>query len=124
MVLQLAPRQNLSRLDKHIKSVETAIKHPKACKVCGGDAYSVCGVCGVPLHFIPTKGKHAGKMCFFDYHDDAFFGLARDDSKMNNAKKSKWAYPTVSKKKENLKNGLILKKSLNTIQVILGKLMI
>ena len=72
---------NLSRLDKHIKSVETALKHPKACKVCGGDAYSMCNICGVPLHFIPTKGKHAGKMCFFDYHDDAFFGLAREDSK-------------------------------------------
>ena len=29
---------DLSRLDKHIKSVETSLKHPKACKVCGGDA--------------------------------------------------------------------------------------
>ena len=94
---------NLSRLDKHIKSVETSLKHPKACKVCGGDAYSVCNVCGVPLHFIPTKGKHAGKMCFFDYHDDAFFGLARDDTKLSNAKKSDWAYPSMSKRKENAK---------------------
>jgi len=94
---------NLSRLDKHIKSVETALKHPKACKVCGGDAYSVCNICGVPLHFIPTKGKHAGKMCFFDYHDDAFFGLAREDSKLSNAKKSEWAYPSISRKKENAK---------------------
>ena len=25
---------NFSRLEKHIKSVETALKHPKACKVC------------------------------------------------------------------------------------------
>ena len=94
---------NLCRLDKHIKSAETALKHHKACKVCGGDAYSVCEVCGVPLHFIPTKGKHVGKMCFFDYHDDSFFGLARKDSKLSNTKKSDWTYPSVSKKKENLK---------------------
>ena len=39
-----------------------------------------------------------------------FFGLAREDSKMNKSKKSEWAYPTVSKKKENLENGEILKK--------------
>ena len=103
---------NLSRLDKHIKSVETALKHPKACKVCGGEAYSICGICGVPLHFIPSKGKHAGKMCFFDYHDDAFFGLAREDSKMNKSKKSEWAYPTVSKKKENLKKWRNIEKTL------------
>ena len=94
---------NLSRLDRHIKSVETALKHPKACRVCGGDAYSICGVCGVPLHFIPTKGKHIGKMCFFDYHDDAFFGLAREDTKLTNARKSDWTYPSIAKKKGNAK---------------------
>ena len=55
---------NLPRLDKHIKSVETGLKHPKACRVCGGDTYSICRVCGVPLHFIPSKGQHTGKMCF------------------------------------------------------------
>ena len=49
-------------------------------------------------------------MCFIDYHDDAFSGLVRDDSKINNAKKSEWTYPIVSKKKENPKNGTILKK--------------
>lgn len=31
---------DLSRLDKHIRSAKTSLKHPKACKVCGGDAYS------------------------------------------------------------------------------------
>ena len=42
-------------------------------------------------------------MCFFDYHDNAIFGLARDDSKITYTKKSEWIYPIVSKKKENLK---------------------
>ena len=49
------------------------------------------------------KGKHAGKMCFFDYHDNAFFGLAREDTKLSNAKKSDWAYPSISKRKEKKK---------------------
>ena len=52
-------------------------------------------------------------MCFFDYHGNAFFfGLTRDDSKMNNTKKSEWAYPTVSKKKENLKKWRNIEKTL------------
>ena len=91
---------NLSRLDRHIKSIETGLKHPKACRVCGDDCYSICAVCGVPLHFIPSKGKNIGKMCFFYYHDDCFFGLAREDSKISNVKKSDWAYPSLSKKRE------------------------
>ena len=68
---------NLSRLDIHIKSVETALKDPKACKVCGGGGYSICGVCGVPLHFIPTKGKHAGKLCFLIITMTLFFIRSR-----------------------------------------------
>jgi len=94
---------DLSRLDKHLKSVETSLKHPKTCRVCGGDAYSICGLCGVPLHFMPSKGKNANKTCFIDYHDDCFFGLAREDNKVSNTKKSDWVYPTVAKKKENSK---------------------
>ena len=58
---------NLMRLNKHLKSVETLLKHPKSCKVCGGDAYSECKICGVFLHTMPAKGKNAGKTCFFYY---------------------------------------------------------
>ena len=58
---------DLSRLDRHRKSVETSLKHPKACRVCGGDAYSIC-LYGVPLLFIPSKGRHVSKIYFIDYH--------------------------------------------------------
>ena len=92
---------DLSRLKKHIKSAKHSIKHPKKCKVCGGDAYSMCGICGVFLHYSPMKGKYAGKNCFHDYHDDGFFGLARDDDGISNVKKSEWKYPTVAKEKSN-----------------------
>ena len=62
--------------------------------------YSTCGVCGVPLHYMPAKGKHEGMTCFFDYHSDIFFGLACDDTKVNKTKKYEWVYPTVAKKKK------------------------
>ena len=47
-----------------------------------------------------AKGKHAGMTCFFYCHSDTFFGLARDDTKVNKTKKSVWVYPTVAKKKD------------------------
>ena len=61
----------------------------------------MCGICGVFLHYSPMKGKYAGKNCFHDYHDDGFFGLARDDDGISNVKKSEWKYPTVAKEKSN-----------------------
>ena len=36
---------------------------------------------------------------FFYYHDDAFFGLARNDGRISDVKKSKWTYPTQAKRK-------------------------
>ena len=56
--------ENLSRLNKHLRSVETSLKHPKACEVCRGDAYSECKICEVFLHTMPVKGKNAGKTFF------------------------------------------------------------
>ena len=61
------------------------------------------GICGVYLHFSPMKGPHVGKQCFHDYHDDGFFGLARCDVAIFNAKKSEWMKPTVAKEKANSK---------------------
>ena len=57
---------DLTRLKKHIKSSKHSLKHPKVCKVCGVDAYSMCQLCGVYLHFNPAKEKHAGNV-FQDY---------------------------------------------------------
>ena len=94
---------NLQQLKKHIKSTKHSIKHPKICVVCGGPAYSMCTICGVYLHFNPKKGEHAGKMCFHDYHDDLYFGLARCDHKINDNKKNEWSNPSRAKERENEK---------------------
>ena len=43
---------DLSRLNKHIKSVENGQNHRKTCVVCGEMAYSVCKLCGnKAMHF-------------------------------------------------------------------------
>ena len=95
---------DLSRLKAHIKSCKHALKHPKACKVCGEDAYSMCVKCGVYLYFNPAKGKNKGKNCFHDYHDDCLFGLVRSDNRIGGFKKSEWTYPLHAKTKQNMKN--------------------
>ena len=56
---------DLSRFDKHLKYVKTSLKHPKACQVCGGDAYFTCDIIyGVPVYFIPSREKHANTNMF------------------------------------------------------------
>ena len=75
------------------------MKHPKNFQACGGPSYSMCTICGVYLHYNPTKGLHAGKNCFHDYHDDYFFGLARCDHKFEDKKKSYWASPLRAKER-------------------------
>ena len=93
---------DLSRLKIHMDSVETGRKHPKTCVVCGDPTYSVCVLCGGKgLHYFPQKGKSAGRDCFIDYHNEAFFGLALDDSELINKRKKEWGPASITKRKHN-----------------------
>ena len=83
---------SISWLQKDISSVKHSLKHTKTFKVCGGSAYLVCGTCGVVLYFLPYKGYHKCKQCFFDYHDNNLFGIARDDTNIFGVKKYNWVY--------------------------------
>ena len=47
------------------------------------------------------RGQSAGRTCFFDYHNDAFFGLARADAGLSKTKNKDWNYPSLPKKREN-----------------------
>ena len=71
---------NLNNLGVRLEKVITRIKHPKLCVVCDLNAYSRCGIYDEAIHFMPAKGPCIGKKCFFDYHNDAFFGLTKNDS--------------------------------------------
>ena len=92
---------DLSRLNKHLNSVETGRQHGKMCVVCGDILYSFCNLCGKKaMHFFPQKGKCSGKDCFVDYHNEVFFGLALDDAKLVNKRKSDWTPPNITKRKK------------------------
>jgi hypothetical protein len=92
---------DLANLQRHIVAVKTGNKHPKNCKVCGEPCYSECTLCQSPLHFISQRGSGAGKQCFFQWHDEAFFGLCRDDCALTKKRKSEWEFPSLSKQREN-----------------------
>ena len=93
---------DLSRLKKHLDSVETGRKHGKTCVVCGEIAYSFFRLCGNnAMHFFPQKGKCSLKDCFVDYHNDVFLGLALDDAKLVNKRKSNWTPPNITKRKNH-----------------------
>jgi hypothetical protein len=95
---------DLSLLKKHIEAVATGRKHPKICVVCGEQAYSVCTLCNnKAMHYFPQKGVNAGTSCFIDYHNDSFFGLAYDDIKLVNKRKSEWTPPNLTKQRNNKK---------------------
>jgi hypothetical protein len=95
---------DLSLLKKHIDGVSTGRKHPKICVVCGEQAYSVCTLCNnKAMHYFPQKGVNAGRSCFIDYHNDSFFGLAYDDIKLLNKRKSEWAPANLTKQRNNKK---------------------
>jgi hypothetical protein len=94
---------DLSLLNHHLKSVQTGNKHPRNCKVCGKKAYSLCTVCGEAMHVMPNKGEVAGATCFFDYHNDAFFGMAQCDVSIAGTSKKDWNQPSASALRENKK---------------------
>ena len=68
----------------------------------------MCGICkdpkgkSIPLHLMPQKGKAAGQMCFYHYHNDHMFGLGKNDmSTVLNGVKSEWEAPTPTDVRQN-----------------------
>ena len=56
---------------------------------------------------MPTKRKKIPAQFFFDYYEDAFWGLAFDDDWVSVVKKSEFAFPIqASKRKRNEKKYL------------------
>jgi hypothetical protein len=87
-----------------VDAAKTGIKHPKMCKVCGDSTYAACTfLCYVPLHFALNQGSVTGKKCYFLWHDDTFFGLAKDNCGLLKERKSDWEYPSQAKQRENIK---------------------
>ena len=92
---------NLTHLYMHIKSAETSNNHDNTCKVCGKLSYSRCSICGVYMNLISKRVQAAGRTCFFDCHNDTFFGFSCADSGLSKNKCKDWTCPSHAKKIEN-----------------------
>ena len=100
---------NIDKLCRHVECAErTPGKKARICAWCGTDTYTMCGICkdpkgkSIPLHLMPQKGKAAGQMCFYHYHNDHMFGLGKNDmSAVLNGVKSEWEAPTPTDVRQN-----------------------
>ena len=92
---------DLEKLNYHMNNVESGIKHPHACVVCGEACYSKCNICGVYVHHNVACGLCKGKNCFFQYHDDGCFGVLKCDHELANINKADWKAPTAQQLKRN-----------------------
>jgi hypothetical protein len=73
--------------------------------------YTSCGICGMEsngndghpsLCFYPSKGAGAGNVCFLDYHNDVFFGLAKKDcNSVVRKHHAEWVAPNHAKRDEH-----------------------
>jgi len=96
---------DLNKFEAHCLSVSLPKdqKHPKQCRVCGKECYTECTLCtpACPLHYFPNRGSNSGKICFVEWHNRDFFGLARDDCGRVNKRKTDWIAPTSAEKLSN-----------------------
>ena len=46
-------------------------------------------------------GTSPKRTCFFDYHNDDFFGFSRADTGLSKTRSKDWNYPSLAKKREN-----------------------
>lgn len=71
---------DMTLLMKHVDAAKPASNTAgKVCKVCGELSATECSLCKVALHLFPQRGKAAKRACYIQYHDTAFFGLAKCD---------------------------------------------
>ena len=73
-------------------------------KLSGKVAYSKCSICGFYLYFMFNRGQASGRTCFFEYHNDDLFFLARADAGLTKTKVKDWPYPSLAKKIYNARN--------------------
>ena len=88
----------------NLKSSEIGNKHGNVLKLSGKVAYSKFSICGFYLYFMFNRGQAAGRTCFFDYHNDDLFCLARADAGLPKTKGKDWTYPSLAKKIYNARN--------------------
>ena len=90
---------DLTKFKAHLKS-EVRISN-QICVFCGKLACTKCAICDAALHNNPSSGKCKGHNCFLDYHSDACYGLAKNDSHLIRKRKADWIQPSELERKDN-----------------------
>ena len=83
--LQNEPPRLCSDLNNFLNHIESCVRTTKnggRCQVCRITAFSKCGICNKFMHRIPTRGKQTNQSCFAHYHNESFFGLAKEDCRL------------------------------------------
>ena len=84
------------------------------CHACGGYTKQRCGICNVPLHFVPQSGRSNGDLgCAIDYHDINFFGLAYCDHSIRGIPANDWKRPSDEEREKNAKHIAALRRNLS-----------
>ena len=99
-------------LRDHLVSFQ-AVKSGRRCHWCNEITYTKCGVCNIPLHNFPAKGKNQGRCCSLDFHDLHCLGLGvKDAKKMISKNGMKWKEASKRARTSNLKHINYLRKGM------------
>jgi hypothetical protein len=85
---------NLDKYALHCKSVKT-VKHKLKCRWCAKPCHTYCGICKMPAHNVPKRGKCTGSHCFAELHNDQRYGLAATDCSLLKKDKKTWELPSA-----------------------------
>jgi hypothetical protein len=88
---------DLCLLLQHVDSVVPLPNGSKrVCAVCGVKCKYLCGNCKVPIHFYDYNPKEQGAKtvhCFLQYHNTAYYGLAKADRTLVGVKRKDFTVP-------------------------------
>ena len=94
---------DLTEYERHARQYET-VTHGRVCVVCKEEANNFCKICKKFMHKKSNRGANGHKTCDIKYHNDMFFGLARDDHKELMCRPvGQWKPPTEADVAENVK---------------------
>ena len=93
---------DLTQLCYHESKMEKT-NNERICVYCGEPCISRCTLCpGMPyMHFNPVRGPRKGYKCFYHHHNNAYFGLGRNDMSLLGKSKKEWKRPTDSQIRAN-----------------------
>ena len=102
---------DLGKLCNHISAIIN-LKNLCVCSYCVALLYHACRICldkkskkPIALHYNSKQKESKGKQCFYHWHDDCHFGLAKSDTtNLLNGTKNKWDLPNNATVMENGKH--------------------